>query len=180
MTARTTAAITATLGGVLWVAAALLVLVGDVPGGLGLGADGLCFAAGAVVLAAAALAAGYATVAQAPLWLRVLVPVAVLLLAWILYASLAAATQALADSDRGADGVLVGGCGAVAVVAGVVLGLVRRVTTRRAGPGRRARTAGARAASGSGAGSRVVGGGRSDEAETAGRRAARRGHRAAR
>lgn len=166
MTARTTAAITATVGGVLWMAAALLVLLGDDPGGIGLGADGLCFAAGAVMLAAAAVTAGYATVAQAPLWLRVLVPVAVLLLAWILYASLATAARALADSERAADGVLVGGCGVVAVVVGVVLG----VALRRAGPGRRGRASGARAA----------GGGRADAAETAGRRAARGGHRAAR
>ena len=112
MTAQKTASVTAVLGGVLWLLAALGV------------ATGLCFAAGLVLLVVALLAGGYTTVAAAPVWLRLLVPVAVVALGWIVFASIDAAMHGItATGSQGDRLTLV--VGAVLALVGGALGWLR-------------------------------------------------------
>lgn len=128
MTAQKTAAVTAVLGGLLWLVAAL---------SAGSGLAAVCFVAGGLLLVVALFAGGYTTVATAPAWLRVLVPVAVVALGWIVFASVDAAAQGATSNDSRGDALAAGVCGIVAMIGGVAGGLVGWRRTRAAAPRRR-------------------------------------------
>lgn len=90
MRAGKVASLAAVIGGVLWLVRALLVWAaggsgGDVSGVLVVA----CSVAGFAAIAVALLTAGYSTVATAPMWLRLVVSVALLSLGWVVYVSLA-------------------------------------------------------------------------------------------
>lgn len=154
MHAIKTATVAALFGGLAWFVQALLVWGsggGPDNGGGGNGGGALaavCYVVGAVALAAALLAGGYSTVSTAPLWLRAVVPVAALLLGWIVLGSISTAAGDLGSGDgwaRDEVGVLV--FAAVALVAGAA-GLVRVRTVApppRSGAPETRRTAGHRA-----------------------------------
>ncbi|HET6625542.1 MAG TPA: hypothetical protein VFG63_04070 [Nocardioidaceae bacterium] len=123
MRASKIASAAALLGGVAWLTEVALVWANG--GDHSDGPPGVVHLIGIVVLAIALLAAGYATVATAPVWLRAVVSVAVLLLGWIIYASIDTAARGASDGGGWLGdelGVLI--CAVVAVVAGG-LGLAR-------------------------------------------------------
>lgn len=94
MTANRVASVAGVLGGVSWLAKVGLIWAN---GGTNTdeGIVAVLYLAGLLVLAIAALAAGYAVVTTAPIWLRVVVSVATLALFWILYSVIDSAAQAM-------------------------------------------------------------------------------------
>lgn len=119
MRAGKIASIAALAGGVAW-----LVKVGLIWGNGGTNTDGglvsVCYLLGLVALTVALLAAGYSVVASAPVWLRVVVSVAVLALGWIIFGSIDSAAKGVYDGDdwlRDELGILISA--ALALVGGV-------------------------------------------------------------
>ena len=127
----------AVVGALAWLIAVALVGFGGGDGGV---VASLCRGLGVVALAVALLAGGYATVATAPPWLRAVVCLAVLLLGWIVLASVDAAARAVYDGTGWFDDeVGAVAVAAIALVAGVVgLARTRSLPRERAVGGHRA------------------------------------------
>jgi hypothetical protein len=124
MRAGKIASVAALVGGVAW-----LVKVGLIWGNGGTNTDGglvaVCYILGLLALGVALLAGGYSVVATAPVWLRVVVSLAVLALGWIIFGSIDSAAKGLYSGDdwlRDELGILVSA--ALALVGGAV-GLLR-------------------------------------------------------
>lgn len=131
MVPRRIASIGAVVGGLAWVARVLLSWLddGSTDGGLATA----MFLVGALALVVASAAAGYTLVEHAPLWLRVVVVVALPLLLIALFAAVDDAVRTLTSEDgwvRGNLTVLV-----AALIALVVGGLKVRGSGRDAGTG---------------------------------------------
>ncbi len=133
MRASKIASVAALVGGVAWLAKVALIW-----GNGGENIDGGLVAAGYLLglafLVVALLAGGYSTVATAPGWLRGVVSVAVLLLGWIIFASIDTAAKGAYSGDgwmRDELGILVSA--ALALVAATV-GLLRVRATAPAHP----------------------------------------------
>lgn len=126
MRASRIGSLAAVVGALAWLIAVALVGFGDGDGDGGVAAS-VCHGFGVVALAVALLAGGYATVATAPAWLRAIVCLAVLLLGWIVLASVAAAARAVYDGTGWFDDQV--GTVTVAVLA-LVAGLVGMARTR--------------------------------------------------
>ena len=125
MTANRVASVAGILGGLLW-----LVKAGLIWGNGGTNTDegivAVFYLAGLLVLAVAALAAGYAVVTTAPIWLRALVSVATLALFWILFSVIDSAAHAVYSGDGWLDdelGIVV--TAVLALLAGLIA-LARR------------------------------------------------------
>ena len=126
MTASRVASAAGVLGGVLW-----LVKVGLIWANGGANTDegivAVFYLAGLLALAVAALAAGYAVVTTAPIWLRAVVSVATLALFWILFSVIDSAAHVVYTGDGWLDdelGIIV--TAALALLFGLIA-LARRV-----------------------------------------------------
>jgi hypothetical protein len=86
----------AVVGGLLWLVEVASVWAGAAGDGLLTGALTLF---GGLALAVALLAGGYSVVSTAPVWLRVLVSAAVLVLGWVLFLTIDSTAKGIYSSD---------------------------------------------------------------------------------